>query len=86
MNSKKYDNGAIWVACNECNHGGNGAVENKCSAGGHIIRWLKLGCFSGVLLPEQVEKIEGPVLAWDGVQDESVLRWHQENDWRPGKS
>ena len=65
MHSKKYDNGAIWVACSECQRGGNGKAVNKCSCGGHIKRFNKLGCFIGELTTEQVAKIDSPVLFWN---------------------
>ncbi len=80
MNSKKYDNGAVWVACSDCDRGGSGTAENKCSAGGHIKKWDKLGCFSGILFLEQVEQLQGPILKWSGTQSEQAWRWHQEND------
>lgn len=37
----------IFTACSECERGGNGASENKCSAGWLITKWNKLGCWSG---------------------------------------
>jgi len=63
MHSKKYDNRAIWVACCECQRGGNGNA-NKCSCGGHIKKWDNLGCFSGQLTSEQIALIDTPVRNW----------------------
>jgi hypothetical protein len=80
MHSKKYDNGRLWVACCECQRGGNGSAKNKCSAGGYIKKWDKLGCWSGVLSPDQIAQINGPTLKWGGTQDEAAMRWHQKND------
>jgi len=40
----------LWVACSECNRGGNGNDKDKCSAGFHIKRGGKLGCFLGELI------------------------------------
>lgn len=80
MHSKIYDNNAIWVACCECQRGGNGEAIDKCSAGFQSTAWDKLGCWSGELQPAQVNQIIGPVLKWSGVQDDDVWRWHQAND------
>ncbi len=80
LNSKKYDNGTLWVACSDCNRGGNGTAEHKCCAGGHIKQWNTLGCWSGVLSPDQIEQLKGPILKSDGIQDDADLRWHQVND------
>ena len=44
------DGGLLWVACCECNRGGNGADKDKCSSGWQCKRWNGLGCFLGELL------------------------------------
>lgn len=46
MHSYKID-GKQWTACCECERGGNGQAENKCSCGGFITKWNKLGCWVG---------------------------------------
>lgn len=48
MHSKKVD-GKLWVACCECDRGGNGSARDKCSCGGFTKKWDKLGCFLGDL-------------------------------------
>ena len=46
--------GRRWVSCSECERGGNGSNKNKCSAGGTIKRFNKLGCFAGTeIKPEE---------------------------------
>jgi hypothetical protein len=40
-------NGRLWVACSECEGGGNGKEEHKCSGGWNVRRYNKMGCFSG---------------------------------------
>jgi hypothetical protein len=40
-------NNRLWVACSECERGGNGKEEDKCSAGWNVRRYNKRGCFSG---------------------------------------
>lgn len=58
MHSKKAD-GKLWVACSECNRGGNGTAKDKCCCGGNIKRWNKLGCFLGELITkERIAKIK----------------------------
>lgn len=51
--------GSLWIACSECERGGNGADTDKCACGGTIKRGCKMGCFQGVLMgqyevPEKV--------------------------------
>jgi hypothetical protein len=46
-----YDKkGLLWVACSECERGGNGNGKDKCSCGGGIKRGGLNGCFSGTLM------------------------------------
>jgi hypothetical protein len=58
-NKKKHsftdDKGCRWVACSECERGGNGINKNKCSSGWQIKRFNKLGCFAG----EEINKESG---------------------------
>lgn len=39
--------GRHWVACSECNRGGNGSDKEKCSCGCKVKRWNKQGCYLG---------------------------------------
>ena len=48
--SYKDTKGKLWVACCECNRGGNGKDKDKCSAGWQTKRWNHLGCFMGTLI------------------------------------
>ena len=46
-----YDSrNALWVDCAECERGGNGTDEDKCSAGWRHKRIGKGGCFCGTLV------------------------------------
>jgi hypothetical protein len=47
--SKRDSRGNLWIACSECNRGGNGNDKDKCSSGWEIKRWNGLGCFVGIL-------------------------------------
>jgi hypothetical protein len=42
--------GKLWVACSECEQGGNGIDPEKCGAGGLIKNGGTAGCFLGALL------------------------------------
>ena len=44
--------GALWVACSECERGGNGSDKDKCSCGWKVKKFNGLGCFLGKLLPK----------------------------------
>jgi len=50
MHSFKDSRGALWVACSECERGGNGNDSDKCSTGGKVKKFNKSGCFSGTLM------------------------------------
>jgi hypothetical protein len=41
-------NGMRWVACSECERGGNGSDKDKCSCGWKIKLFNGSGCFSGI--------------------------------------
>jgi len=47
MNSKKYDNGALWTACSDCDRGGCGTADNKCSAGVSLQSGIKWDALMG---------------------------------------
>lgn len=46
--SFKDSDGHLWVACCECNRGGNG--DKSCSCGWKCVKWDHLGCFAGELM------------------------------------
>ena len=48
--SEKDNKGRLWVACSECDRGGNGSAEDKCASGGKIKKFNGKGCFLGALL------------------------------------
>lgn len=48
--SKKDNRGHLWVACYECNRGGNSIALDKCSCGFQTKKWNQMGCFAGTLL------------------------------------
>jgi hypothetical protein len=50
MHSYQDRRGAIWVACSECDRGGNGKDQDKCSSGWKVKKFNKAGCFSGILM------------------------------------
>ena len=52
MNSFKDSKGILWVACSECDRGGNGSDKDKCSSGWQVKKFNGLGCFSGTLMKE----------------------------------
>lgn len=58
MHSFFDDNGIFWVACSECNRGGNGADPEKCSCGHRVKRFNGSGCFIGILMKKYKDKIE----------------------------
>ena len=50
VNSFKDTKGALWVACSECERGGNGNDKDKCSSGFKVKKFNGLGCFLGTLI------------------------------------
>lgn len=50
MHSFKDKRGGLWVACSECERGGNGSDSDKCSCGGRVKKFNQRGCFSGTLM------------------------------------
>lgn len=53
--------GMRWTACCECNRGGNGNDEHKCSAGWKCDTWNGLGCYLGeVIIGEIAVKPKRP--------------------------
>ncbi len=57
MRSFKDKNGMLWVACSECERGGNGSDKDKCSCGWKCKKFNGTGCFCGNLM----EKYESEV-------------------------
>lgn len=57
MKSEKDSRGYLWVACSECNRGGNGNDPDKCSCGGRCKKFNGTGCFSGVLMDKYKEEL-----------------------------
>jgi hypothetical protein len=39
--------GIRWVACSECERGGNGSDKDKCSCGWQVKRFNGMGSFAG---------------------------------------
>lgn len=58
MRSFKDTKGMLWVACSECERGGNGSDKDKCSCGGSCKRFNNSGCFSGELIKKLAGKVE----------------------------
>ncbi|ACC98535.1 hypothetical protein Emin_0982 [Elusimicrobium minutum Pei191] len=50
LNSFKDTAGKLWVACCECEAGGNGSAEGKCGGGSTAKKFNGMGCFAGTLL------------------------------------
>ena len=57
LNSYRDTRGALWVACSECERGGNGTDEDKCASGWNRKKYNGLGCFSGKILSKYKEKV-----------------------------
>lgn len=57
MHSEKDNRGMLWVACSECERGGNGSDKDKCSCGWKVKKFNGLGCFSGIILNKLKDKI-----------------------------
>jgi hypothetical protein len=70
LSNKKHSftdsNGRRWTACSECERGGNGNGDEKCSYGWNIERFNGSGCFSGTEIEKgaQMKKIE---IQWNPV-------------------
>ena len=47
MHSFKDNRGKQWTACCECNRGGNGNDDHKCSCGHKCTTWNQMGCYLG---------------------------------------
>lgn len=48
--------GLLWMACCECDRGGNGNAEHKCSFGWRCTEWNKMGCYLGTAIVGQRRK------------------------------
>jgi len=57
INSFRDNKGKLWVACSECDRGGNGTDVDKCSCGWKIKRFNGSGCFCGTLIEKLKDKI-----------------------------
>lgn len=49
--SEKDTKGRLFVDCSECDRGGNGGAEDKCSSGWRTKKPKRSGCFIGELIP-----------------------------------
>jgi|LGOV01.1.fsa_nt_gb hypothetical protein len=58
MHSFKDKEGKQWTACCECNRGGNGNAEDKCSCGWQSTEWDQKGCFIGTSIVGEPKKAE----------------------------
>jgi len=56
MHSYRDLKGHLWVACSECNRGGNGSDKDKCSCGGNCKRFKGTGCFNGEIIEKYKEE------------------------------
>ena len=54
-NSFKDNKPLLWVACSECERGGNGSDIDKCACGWKVKRFNGLGCFIGCLMNKYEE-------------------------------
>jgi hypothetical protein len=52
MKSFKDKKGRWWIACSECNRGGNGNDKDKCSCGWQVKKFNGSGCYLGTLIEE----------------------------------
>lgn len=48
----------LWVACSECERGGNGTDKDKCSCGWKSKRFNGSGCFVGTILKSLKDKVK----------------------------
>lgn len=48
--SERDSRGKPYIACCECDRGGNGSDENKCSSGWRSKKWDYKACFMGTLI------------------------------------
>lgn len=48
--SNKDSKGRLYVDCSECDRGGNGNAEDKCSCGWKVKKGKQGGCFLGILI------------------------------------
>lgn len=55
MNSFKDNRGMLWIACSECERGGNGLDKDKCSSGWKCKRFNGTGCFNGILIKKYTD-------------------------------
>jgi len=58
MKSFKDTKDRLWVACSECNRGGNGTDKDKCSCGWQCKKFNGKGCFGGELIEKFKKELE----------------------------
>jgi len=56
MHSFKDKRGGLWIACSECERGGNSSDPDKCSCGWRVKKFNQKGCFSGTLMEKYKEQ------------------------------
>ena len=44
------DGDLMFVACCECDRGGNGLDKDKCACGWKVKKWNEAGCYAGILM------------------------------------
>jgi hypothetical protein len=66
MHSFTDKSGGIWVACSECERGGNGSDKEKCASGWKVKRFNGLGCFIGILMAKykKTKTLPWPLARW----------------------
>jgi len=56
MKSFRDKKGRLWVACSECDRGGNGNDPDKCSCGWQVKRFNGAGCYLGSLIKGELNE------------------------------
>lgn len=65
MNSKFDNKGKLYIDCSECNRGGNGQDEEKCSCGWQIKNPNRGGCYIGDLMQKYHLDLEALRKEWE---------------------
>jgi len=73
MYSEVDNRGLLSVDCSECELGGNGSAEDKCSCGWRVKKPYNGACFSGVLMGKYHEE------ARQKIEEATKLRTTQAN-------
>ena len=60
INSFYDTKGKLWIACSECDRGGNGSDKDKdkCSCGHKVRKFNGLGCFGGNLMDKYNDELK----------------------------